>query len=293
MAGSVVDDTIGGSSCLISILLTFNTMLNLCHPLTFLLICFLRLRLSLHYPGVLWLLINCTIGICQFFVMSSFTFRHFKNNISHKKLTVCSSLSFYLFFAIQLCSMIVGSAKYRKWSNIGTHKFHSIYLVYMILSWSFLGALIIVTMICMIIYLVRTKRASGSRNRVVVVAIRMERKSVVVAVAIAVLDTKWIRIGSVSTIHVAAITAVLVVSTVVVFPEGVTEADIVYASPSHRIIYQPDPNAPVTMSNHPPTSESFEGLAGVGTLGNRHYVPAVFYSDLNNTAVRLNDRDHL
>ena len=55
----------------------------------------------------------------------------------------------------------------------------------------------------------------SQEDRVVVVAIRMERKSVVVAVAIAVLDTKWIRIGSVSTIHVAAITAVLVVSTVV------------------------------------------------------------------------------
>ena len=167
MAGSVVDDTIGGSSCLISILLTFNTMLNLCHPLTFLLICFLRLRLSLHYPGVLWLFVRLEITVFP----RSTVLLVFANSLScqvsrsdilriispismngslviYRKLTVCSSLSFYLFFAIQLCSMIVGSAKYRKWSNIGTHKFHSIYLVYMILSWSFLGALIIVTMIC-------------------------------------------------------------------------------------------------------------------------------------------------
>lgn len=55
-------------------------------------------------------------------------------------------------------------------------------------------------------------------------------------------------------------------------PEGVSEADIVYASPNHRIIYQPDPNAPVTMTTHTSTTESLEGLAGVGALGNRHYV---------------------
>ncbi|KAK8801444.1 hypothetical protein WA171_004586 [Blastocystis sp. BT1] len=124
----------------------------------------------------------------------------------------------------------------------------------------------------------------SQEDRVVVVAIRMERKSVVVAVAIAVLDTKWIRIGSVSTIHVAAITAVLVVSTVVWTVVVTSSEYFLKVLLKQTSCMRPDPNAPVTMSNHPPTSESFEGLAGVGTLGNRHYVPAVFYSDLNNTA---------
>lgn len=77
-------------------------------------------------------------------------------------------------------------------------------------------------------------------------------------------------------------------------PEGVTDADIVYLTPTHRIIYQPDPNAPVTMSGDNAPAESLEGLAGVGALSGRHYVgeqfflmnrPAVFYSDLNHPAV--------
>ena len=55
-------------------------------------------------------------------------------------------------------------------------------------------------------------------------------------------------------------------------PEGVTDADIVYLTPTHRIIYQPDPNAPVTMSGDNAPAESLEGLAGVGALSGRHYV---------------------
>ena len=167
MTGSVVDDTIGGSSCLISVLLTFNTMLNLCHSLTFLWICFLRFRLSLHFPGVLWLFVCRMFAVFRrsivFLVFVSsllcqvsrsdisriiFLISTNGSDVSCRKLTVCTSLSFYLLFAIQLCSMIVGSAKLRKWSHIVSHKFHSIYLVYVILSWSFLGTLIIVTMIC-------------------------------------------------------------------------------------------------------------------------------------------------
>ena len=62
-------------------------------------------------------------------------------------------------------------------------------------------------------------------------------------------------------------------------PEGVTDADIVYLTPTHRIIYQPDPNAPVTMSGDNATAESLEGIAGVGALSGRHYV----YEESSNT----------
>ena len=61
-----------------------------------------------------------------------------------------------------------------------------------------------------------------------------------------------------------------------VLPEGVTERDIMYISPTHRVIYYPDPNAPAVMStnSHSPGVEesSMEGLAGVGNANQRHYM---------------------
>lgn len=55
LEANVVDT--GSSSCTISIMLTFNAVLNLCFPLSFLWICFQRLKLKLSYPGTLWIFV--------------------------------------------------------------------------------------------------------------------------------------------------------------------------------------------------------------------------------------------
>lgn len=56
-------------------------------------------------------------------------------------------------------------------------------------------------------------------------------------------------------------------------PEGIAPNDIVTVNPHHHIIYVPDPNAPVTMSNTATTSEPIPRMAGVGSFQNeRHFV---------------------
>lgn len=47
------------SWCIISLMVTFNVVLNLCHALSFLWICFLRLKARLSNPGALWILVRC------------------------------------------------------------------------------------------------------------------------------------------------------------------------------------------------------------------------------------------
>ena len=65
MEANVVDT--GSSSCTISIMLTFNAVLNLCFPLSFLWICFQRLKFKLSYPGALWIFVRLAslISMCS------------------------------------------------------------------------------------------------------------------------------------------------------------------------------------------------------------------------------------
>lgn len=58
----------------------------------------------------------------------------------------------------------------------------------------------------------------------------------------------------------------------VALPEGITANDIVTAN-RIIIIYVPDPNAPVTMSNAATSSDALSHMAGVGSLQNtRHFL---------------------
>ena len=159
------------SWCLISLMVTFNAVVNQRDALCFLWVCFLRLKVSIKIHGALWIFvycrfyvfmqINCWIDIIQFFVMLNFTFRHFNSTIPRKllllqcfivrALTICSSLSFGIMLCLQLASLIVGSAKLRSWGHCTIQAFRPTYLVYIILSWCFLGALLIVILVCMCI----------------------------------------------------------------------------------------------------------------------------------------------
>lgn len=55
----------------------------------------------------------------------------------------------------------------------------------------------------------------------------------------------------------------------VALPEDLAESDVVLVAPNHRVIYAPDPDAPVTLSNEP--SVPMAELAGVGSA-DRHFV---------------------
>ena len=55
----------------------------------------------------------------------------------------------------------------------------------------------------------------------------------------------------------------------VALPENLADSDVVLVAPNHRVIYAPDPDAPVTLSNDQPVP--IAELAGVGSA-DRHFV---------------------
>ena len=259
--------------------------------------------------------------------MATFIFRYFKNSISHKsiccslmryrRLTICCTVSFFLLFAIQIASMVVGSIKFNHWSHASQTKFHSVYLVYMVLSWSFLAALSIVTMVCMsfsfclclligmIIYHVRLRRANRQqepfleditmdstcccgchRRHGKPCCPRCHRCCMG-----GELDYHRQRVNNSCCCNGCCPCCIdccvdCCGDKLRVLPEGVTEHDIVYISPSHRVIYSPDPNAPAGVSlNHSssPIGESFAGLNGVGQ--------SLFHATTNATTASRNDHN--
>ena len=270
--------------------------------------------------------------------MATFIFRYFKNSISHKsvccfilryrRLTICCTVSFFLLFGIQIASMIVGSVKLRHWSRIPVAKFHSVYLVYMILSWSFLAVLIIATMICMssllclhlhigmIVYNIRLRKANrqlepllddiSTENTCCCGCHRKHGKLCCPRCHHCCmggeLDEHRKRVNNSCCCNGCCPCCIdccvdCCGDKLGDLPEGVTEQDIVYASPSHRVIYYPDPNAPAGIyMNHSTSSmeESFAGLNGVGQSLFRTTHPAtVVRNDQNNNNSNNNNNKAL
>ena len=51
-------ETIRGNSCLISLMITFNAVVNLCSPIAFLWICFMKFKFHLKKPGPVWIFVR-------------------------------------------------------------------------------------------------------------------------------------------------------------------------------------------------------------------------------------------
>lgn len=63
-------------------------------------------------------------------------------------LTVCTTVSFFFLLAMQTASMVVGSAFFKTWTQPPIPRLKVTYLIYMVISWSFLASLLIVVLVC-------------------------------------------------------------------------------------------------------------------------------------------------
>lgn len=225
--------------------------------------------------------------------------------------------------------MIIGSVGFHKWTNVPVMYFRATYIVYMVLNWSLLGALIIVVMICVLVVfllgiglLVRSCRQR--RMKKLSEPLLEEDKSCCKCCHTKGekeccgrchrccldydVDPTRERINNSCCCNGCCSCCVdCCISCCgeknVELPDGITANDIVMANPHHHIIYVPDPNAPVTMSNVAASPNTLSHMAGVGSLQNsRHFLyelqlhltpsPAVFYSDLQNTTVGTERTTH-
>lgn len=202
-----------------------------------------------------------------------------------RRLSLVNTISFYCLFAMQIVSMIIGSVKFHVWSNQPLHSFHSVYLVYFILCWCFLGMLLIVTLVCMIV--------EHCRRRVKASSPLLDENEINSCCCCChtqngreccgrchhcclgkELDSSRRRVNNSCCCDNCCPCCIdccidCCGDKNVPLPEGITVNDIVMVGPRHRVIYMPDPNAPVTLSNTQtvPISE----LAGVGSA-DRHFV---------------------
>lgn len=200
---------------------------------------------------------------------------------------------------MQLASLIVGSAMFKKWSHASPSGFHATYLVYLILSWCFYGSLLIVILVCTFRFFLSSigflvdccrKRRSRKEEEPLIedegkkccccchshsereCCSRCNRCCIGYEV-----DPSRERINnSCCCDHCCSCCIDCCIDCCgekkVDLPEGLSDNDIVLVNNHHRVIYTPDPNAPVTMANNN-QNINLSGLAGVGSFQNeRHFL---------------------
>ena len=241
--------------------------------------------------------------------MGGYSFRHFRNNIAKKyvlnvrapcrSLTVFSAISFYSLLALQVASLVVGSAKLPSWSLAPVSGLRVTYLVYLILSWSFLGILLIALLVClyvstqwcvgMIVYGCYLRRLHDQE-----VILEKTEKNCCCCCHTYRDRECCSRCGHCCTGYELDPTRQRINNSCccdgccsccidccidccgerpVILPENISQADIVVMGPHHHVIYMPNPSAPATLSSTPTPVETMAGMTGVGAFqGGRHFV---------------------
>lgn len=223
-----------------------------------------------------------------------------------RALTICSTFSFGLLLCMQAISLIVGSVHYNRWNQSSGTAFSTTLLVYLILSWCFFGVLFIVITICMffnfnfyvfneLIHLGciveccrrRVKKEEEENlfeeNRCCCCR-KQQRKECCsrcnhCCIGYEV-DKSRDRINNSCCCDCCCSCCIdccidCCGEVKVDLPPNLTDNDIVVINDHHRVIYAPDPNAPITMSSANSINLSFHEFSGVSSLpvqDNRHFV---------------------